>query len=183
MFIAIIIFTSTVTKMVKANYVAGASASLDYNLTGNNLCVDNKSKNSVDYSQIKRVMRKVLQSYDSPLVTHVDAFVSACIKNDLSCFLLPSIAGLESTFGKFILPGSNNPFGWGGGLIRFSTWDEGIDTVATGLKRHYIDKGAVTIDQIAPIYSESTTWAPRVQYFVNKFDSELKKDQLFLSEK
>ena len=63
----------------------------------------------------------------------------------------------------------------------FKTWDEGIDTVAKGLKNGYIKKGALTVEDIGPIYSESPTWAVRVNYFVNQFEKEEEK-MLLLSD-
>src|SRR3989338_7185505 len=58
------------------------------------------------------VIKKVLEKYHSPLAKNVDAFVKTCMKYRLDCYLLPSITGVESTFGRFIYPNSSNPFGW-----------------------------------------------------------------------
>src|SRR5690606_36825575 len=107
----------------------------------------------------RNVIKNVLTSYNSPLVSEVDTFLEVCTKYNIDCYLLPSIAGVESTFGKFTLSGSHNPFGWGGGLIIFDSWDDGIDTVGRALSEYYYAKGANTIETIGPIYAASPTWA------------------------
>jgi len=130
----------------------------------------------------KMAIRKILNDYNSPFLDSTETFVSTCMNYDLDCYLLPSIAGLESTFGNFVHPNSNNPFGWGGGYIIFASWDEAIKTVGRNLKKNYINKGADTIEKIAPIYAESNTWASRVSYFRNQFELEEDKINSVLSQ-
>ena len=105
-----------------------------------------------------------------------ESFVKTCIKYKIDCYLLPSIAGLESTFGKFVWPNSHNAFGWARGFMMFDSWAEGIDTVGAGLRKGYLNKGALTVEDIGPIYSESPTWAIRVNYFINQFEREEEKN-------
>ncbi len=162
---AFIVFFLPLTFPVRAAETAGSSATMAYNIYSHN---NNQTKLFVEKMAIKRV----LERYDSPLVDSVNAFVDSCVQYDLNCYLLPSISGLESTFGKYTYPGSYNGFGWDGGYMKFASWEVGIKTVAQGLRQNYMDKGAQTIEQIAPIYSESATWAPRVQYFMNQFSAE-----------
>ena len=104
-----------------------------------------------------------------------ESFVKACIKYQINCYLLPSIAGLESTFGKFIYPNSFNPFGWGRGYMMFDNWAQAIETVAKGIYNDYVKKGAQTVEEIGLIYSESPTWAVRVNFFINQFEKEEEK--------
>jgi len=135
-----------------------------------------------DNSIIKRMaISRVLNKYNSPLVDQIDSFINSCTNYNLDCYLLPSITGLESYFGRYTYPGSHNPFGWGGGYIMFDTWDKAIDTVAKGLRENYVNKGAETIEEIAPIYAESPTWAVRVQFFKTQFEAEEKQLSLLLS--
>ncbi len=160
-------------QAVMAENVAGESAKIG-NLTediDSNLLIAKK----------KMVIQKMLASYNSPLSESVDSFVATCTDHEIDCYLLPSIAGLESTFGKFVLPSSHNPFGWGGGYIMFPNWDSAIAEVGKSLKKNYIAKGADTIDKIAPIYAESKTWAKRVKYFMKKFKEEEQKLNTILS--
>ncbi len=162
---------------VNAEGVAGASAQIHY-LSSRGSEADTINK----IYRTKIVLRAVLEKYNSPLVTEVDSFIDACQKYDLDCYLLPSITGLESTFGQFIYPASYNPFGWGGGYIMFTGWSQGINEVAKGLRQNYINRGAVTLSEIGRIYSESPTWAVRVQLFINEFKREEDKLPLFLGE-
>ena len=137
---------------------------------------------SVDYNLKKKVITEVLSKYNAPLVSEVDSFIETCTKYEIDCYLLPSIAGVESTFGKFTLQGSHNPFGWGGGLIMFDSWSDGIDAVGKGLRANYIDKwGASTIEEIGPIYAASPTWAQKVHYFHNEFERVEEEKRLYFS--
>ena len=157
---------------IMAQLIADSSANISYN---NEIGLHNS------LFVKKLAMKRILEKYNSPLKDEVDSFISACQKYDLDCFLLPSISGLESTFGKFILPASHNPFGWGGGYIMFGNWGEGIEAVAKGLRNNYINKGALDIYQIGRIYSESPTWSPRILYFMNEFNKEEQNILLFSS--
>ena len=154
----------------KAEIIAGASAPLTHRSF-----IDTKDIEQLQEKKLQIVIESVLKRYNSPLSGESEAFVKACIKYQIDCFLLPSIAGLESTFGKFIWPNSYNPFGWARGYMMFDSWSEGFDTVAKGLKNGYIKKGAESIEQIGPIYSESPTWAIRVNFFINQFEKEEEK--------
>lgn len=162
------------TRNTYAEKIAGTSAAITYNI--------NTDSDSKEFLIKKLAIKKVLDRYSAPLTDSTDSFIKTCSTFDLDCYLLPSIAGLESTFGKFIYPNSYNPFGWGRGYIMFNSWDEGIYEVGKGLHENYIGKGANSVEQIAPIYSESPTWAPRVRYFMNEFQKEQEKLQLYLSE-
>lgn len=157
-----------------ASQEAGSSASIspsDYQTS-----IDVYVKKSIQ----RKVIVEVLEKYHAPLSSEVDGFLRACDEYQIDCYLLPSIAGLESSFGKHTYPNSHNPFGWGGGMIMFDSWEDGFMAVAKGLRERYIDKGADTIEKIAPIYAESQTWAQRVQFFHNKFtDAEKEKIAYF----
>jgi hypothetical protein len=159
---------------VKAEIIAGSSAPLLINQS----FIDNKVAEELREKKLKIVIETVLKRYDSPLVGESESFVKTCIKYQINCYFLPAIAGLESTFGKFIYPNSYNPFGWGRGYMMFDSWSEGFDAVAKGLKSGYIKKGAETIEEIGPIYSESPTWAVRVNNFINQFEAEEEKMNL-----
>ncbi len=157
-----------------ADKIAGNSAVITYNITTD--AMDN------DFFIKKLAIKRVLDKYSAPLSEAADGFINTCKRYELDCFLLPSISGLESTFGRFIYPNSYNPFGWGRGFIMFDSWEDGIDAVGKGLRKEYLDRGALSIQDIGPIYSESPTWAIRVQYFVNEFQREEAKLQLYLNQ-
>ena len=170
---AIILFLLIVYP-VDAEIISGDSAKILSTLP--------KISDSIRLAKKKLVMNRVLKQYESPMIESVDSFLTTCISYELNCYLLPSIAGLESTFGKYVLTGSNNPFGWGNGLIRFESWDQAINTVGKGLKENYINKGAESVEQIGPIYATSKTWANRVTHFINVFEKEEEKIDLILQQ-
>jgi len=179
-FISIVIlyflfFISAVS--VKAEVIAGASAPLVYNSF-----ISINDIEQLRQKKIKSAIETVLKKYNSPMSKESDSFVKACVKYQIDCYLLPSIAGLESTFGKFIWPNSHNPFGWARGYMMFDNWESGINTVAKGIRNGYLSKGALTIEDIGPIYSESPTWATRVNYFKNQFEREEEKLSLLSSQ-
>ncbi|MFA6532659.1 MAG: hypothetical protein WCT22_01510 [Patescibacteria group bacterium] len=152
---------------IKAEIIAGSSAPLTHQSF-----ISDEDIQLEKEKQLTIVIESVLNRYDSPMAGESEAFVKACIKYQIDCYLLPSIAGLESTFGKFILPNSYNAFGWDRGYMMFENWADGIDTVANGLRKGYLNKGALTVEDIGPIYSESPTWAVRVNFFIDQFQKE-----------
>jgi len=113
-----------------------------------------------------------LESKHSPLAPHAHTFVKAADVTGLDYRILPAISGIESGFGKALLPNSYNPFGWGGGYLYFRDFNEAIFTVAFGLKQDYVEKGAQTIDEIAPIYCppNAVKWAGNVKSIINQVE-------------
>lgn len=130
------------------------------------------------YMLKKMAIANVLKRYNSVLLDSSASFVTACQIYNLDCYLLPSITGVESYFGTYIHPNSYNPFGWGGGYIMFRSWNEGIHTVAKGLRENYLEKGSTTIEKIGPIYATTQSWAPKVNHFRKLLQEE--EDKLVL---
>lgn len=152
---------------VMAEKQSGNSAELSLSIK-----INKEEQDSLNLKRKELAIKSVLNRYNSPMVGSEQIFIKACSLYNLDCYLLPSIAGLESTFGRFIWPDSYNPFGWGRGFLKFADWSESIDSVAKGLKENYIEKGAVNIYDIGSIYSESPTWATRVSWFMKEFEKE-----------
>lgn len=147
-----------------------------FSLTPKNRKLTPDTFDSSPYLIKKIAMHNVLLRYQSPFVTEVDSFLNACLMYRIDCYLLPSISGVESTFGKFYLVGTYNPFGWGGGYIAFNSWENAFEEVAKGLRFNYFNHNFTTIEQIAHIYAPpSTTWANNVQFFLNRFYQEESK--------
>lgn len=118
-------------------------------------------------------IENVLKRYDSPMVGEAENFIVVASAMRLDPYMLPAIAGVESGFGKALIQGSNNPFGWNVGRTLFPTWSEGIATVGYALRHKYIDKGAESLDAIGYRYAGgSTTWAPKVVSFIAQFEAE-----------
>ncbi|OGK22901.1 hypothetical protein A3C24_03495 [Candidatus Roizmanbacteria bacterium RIFCSPHIGHO2_02_FULL_37_24] len=119
------------------------------------------------------VIRNVLAKYNSPLVHEAEHFTMVARALKLDPYLLPSITGVESTFAQHMIQGTFNPFGYGKGTIRFTSWSDGISRVGYALKFRYMDKGATSLHEIGHIYAGgSTTWAPKVARIMNTFDEE-----------
>ena|SRR3989339_566789 len=164
--ITLLLFLSAALP-IEAEIIAGASAPLTQTSF-----INEDDMEQLRQKNIESAIETVLKRYNSPMAGESESFVKTCIKYQIDCYLLPSIAGLESTFGKFIWPNSYNAFGWDRGYMMFSSWTEGIDTVGQGLRNGYLDNGALTVEDIGPIYSESPTWAVRVNYFIDQFKKE-----------
>lgn len=117
-------------------------------------------------------LRIFLEKYGSPLSEYSEEFVIYADINGLDYRLVPSISGVESTFGKHIPFKSFNAYGWANGEYVFTSWTDSIAHVSETLKISYIDKGAPTIAKIARRYAPpSVTWGNNVTFFVEKIDS------------
>lgn len=167
-----------VSSVFASDNIADSSAKINPNVRP--LDKEGFKTATLEANKKRYVIAKVLEKYQSPLLGSVDAFVNTCKEYKFNCYLLPSISGLESRFGWYTAPGSHNPFGWGGGYIMFENWDKAIATVGEGLAKNYIGRGAVTVDEIGPIYAESPTWAIRVNSFIREFEAEEEKLALTL---
>ncbi len=121
-----------------------------------------------------KVLENYLESVQSPMAPYAEVFVREADKYELDWRLVPAIAGLESSFGKYIPAGSYNAFGWGiftgktSGKT-FQSWEDAISTVSQGLKEKYIDDGLITIESIGNRYAASQTWAARIHIIMNRF--------------
>lgn len=118
------------------------------------------------------ILAKYLAKYNSPLQYHAQDFIDAARVYGLDWKLVPAIAGVESTFGKFT-PGGFNGWGWGvygTQTIYFTSWREGIFTVSKGLKENYINKGLTNPYAMNKIYAVSPHWGWKVTYFMNDID-------------
>lgn len=113
-----------------------------------------------------------LASHNSPLEKFAETFVNKADEYGLPDWrLVPSIAGVESTFGKHIPYASYNAWGWANGAYAFEDWENAIDVVTKALKQKYVDRGLATPEQMSPVYAPpSKTWASKVQFFMGKID-------------
>jgi hypothetical protein len=120
------------------------------------------------------ILKEYLEQYNSPLAVHAETFVKTADKYNLDWKFVAAISGLESTFGREIPYNSFNGWGWGifgDNMIRFSSWDEGIETVSEGLRNKYMNRwGAQDVYSIGKLYASSPTWAQRVTYFMDSIE-------------
>lgn len=108
-----------------------------------------------------------LKKYDSPLLPYANHVVEISDKYHLDYRLLVAIAMQESGLCKKIPPMSHNCWGYGiyGNLVtKFSSYTEGMETVARGLKKNYIDRGLDTPEKIMAKYTPPSqgSWAAGV---------------------
>lgn len=134
-----------------------------------------KPQTQVEAKRIERrakILAQYLKQFDSPLQNHAQDFIDLADKYGIDWKLVPAIAGVESTFGKFI-PGGFNGWGWGvygTQAIYFSSWREAIETITRGLKEKYIDRGLITPAQMNKIYAASPSWGVKVEYFMRQIE-------------
>jgi hypothetical protein len=114
------------------------------------------------------ILSQFLSRYDSPLRREAAVFIKTADRYSLDWRLLPAIAGMESTFGKFLLEGSYNPFGWGGGYIYFASFEEAIETVGRQLFLRF--PGRTAPEDIGPTYTPPNyvNWISGVSYFMRE---------------
>ena len=128
------------------------------------------------------IIRGYLEYRQSPMVNAAPAFVSVADKYDLDWRLLVAMAGKESSFGKYIPTGSYNAWGWGiwtgqQSGIGFSSWEEGIESVGHGLRKHYFNQGYDTLLEIESKYTPPSAanpehpWATGVGQFMAEIEN------------
>jgi hypothetical protein len=137
-----------------------------------------ESKSVIEDNRVKS-LELFFSKFNSPLKPHSDTFVEVADKYGLDYRLLPAIACMESTCGKYLIPGTYNPFGWGiygTNYISFDNYEQAIDTVGKGLKDNYLSRGFDTPAKIAPIYTppRHQHWLSGVTWFMNKIDEAAK---------
>ncbi len=118
-------------------------------------------------------LRAHLESKNSPLSDFAETFVAVADEYGLDYRLLPAIAGIESNFGKVQLKNSYNPFGWGGGLVYFESFDEAIRVVGFELYERCIKLGADTPAEIGPSYCPPNypRWIAAVEGFMGEISN------------
>lgn len=165
-FLILLLFINIPTKADAATLVAQPSAQLTTIEPTQNYSLDTRTK----------AVRNVFKKYGSPLADEAANYVKYADIYGVDWRLLPAISGLESSFGKFLMPGSFNAYGWGGGYIYFESWEDGIRVINKALRQNYMDRwGATDVWSIGPIYAESPTWSVRVNSFMNEINQEYLK--------
>lgn len=127
------------------------------------------------------VLRDYFAKYNSPLENHSQDFIDAADEYDMDWKLVPAIAGVESTFGKFT-PGGFNGWGWGvygTQALYFNSWRDGIFTVSKGLRENYINKGLTDPYSMNRVYATSSSWGYKVTYFMNDLDQFAKSRRAY----
>lgn len=144
--------------------------------TAGNSAVLVKTDSSQEVDIRSKQLEEFLNYYDSPMATFSAHIVQMADKYGIDWRLVPAIAGVESTFGKFIPFGSYNAYGWNNGNTRFGSWEESIEVISKSLGEKYYKRGLNTPYKIAPVYCPpSNVWAGKVVSFMEKIDGFEKK--------
>ncbi|OGK19635.1 hypothetical protein A2866_06730 [Candidatus Roizmanbacteria bacterium RIFCSPHIGHO2_01_FULL_39_8] len=120
-------------------------------------------------------LKVFFRKYGSPLYDYSELIVNVSDSYGFDYRLLPAIAMQESSLCKFIPPESHNCWGWGiygDNVIRFTGYEDAIETVALGLKNEYLDKGLITASLIMEKYTPSSkgSWAYGVNTFLKALE-------------
>lgn len=123
-----------------------------------------------------KIIEDFFKGYESPLSLYAKKFVAVSDSYNLDWRLLPAISMQESVGGKITVNGSHNPFGYGiyGNLvIKFASWEEGIEKVGKALRVDYLDLGLKTPSQIMtkytpPSLAKGGSWAKGVSSFIEE---------------
>lgn len=168
-------------------FISLVSASKTYaqKEAGTSALPNERFENEVKPDNRVKMLRAFLEAQNSPLINSADKFVQEADKNNLDWRFVAAISAVESTYGKQIPVDSYNAWGWGiygDNMIRFKSFDEGIEIISKGLRDKYINKwGAKDVYAIGKFYASSPTWAQRVEYFMERIGSFSEKDPSSLS--
>lgn len=122
--------------------------------------------------QRKTKLKSFLRAQNSPLAVHSDKFIEEADKYGIDWRLLPAISGIESSYGKRIIPNSFNAYGWGGGKIRFASWEDSIEKVSKALAEKYYARGLNTPQKMNPVYCPpNKAWAGKVLSVMQKIEN------------
>ena len=132
-------------------------------------------QSKIDESTDDRLIRieKALSVYRSDLAQYSELIVDISDKYDLPWSLIASISGVESGFCRNIPKFSYNCWGWANGNRSFTGFEDALETVASGLKQIYFDRGLTTPELINPIYAPPTpSWARKVRFFMSAIENQ-----------
>lgn len=120
-------------------------------------------------------LKAFLRKYNSDLYLHAEKIIEVSDKYQFDYRLLPAIAMQESNLCRVIPDNSYNCWGWGiygTTVTRFDSYDDAIETVAKGIKKHYIDEGLVTASAIMQKYTPSSngSWQHGVNTFLKALE-------------
>ncbi|MDQ3099736.1 MAG: hypothetical protein M3Q44_08400 [bacterium] len=125
------------------------------------------------------LVRRFFKGYNSPLEKLSDYIVFQADTYAIDYRLIPAISMQESTGCKFIPENSYNCWGYGiygDKVLRFVSYEEGIERVSRGLRKDYYDKGLNTPIQIMAKYTPPSIalggpWAHGIYYFFNEIEN------------
>lgn len=138
------------------------------------------------YIQSQDIMPRLIELYlrknKSPMLDSYQDLILIAQKHGVDPIFMVSIAQCESNLGKKMPhkdsedPYScHNPFGWGihsKGTLCFTTWQEGYEAVAEGLRQKYFNQGYINPEEVMkkytpPALEKQGSWAKCVNHFID----------------
>ena len=115
-----------------------------------------------------------LELYHSPLATYASDIVNTSDKYHIDYRWIPAIAMQESGGCAKVIGDSKNCWGYGiygHHLTKFSTYQDGIDTVGKYLAKKQ-ENGLNTLDKLGSLYNPSNhdNWKGKVNLFLSQMD-------------
>lgn len=135
-----------------------------------------QSQNIVAQDGRAKIVEDFFKKRGTPLSDHAPSFIAVADKYNLDFRLLPAIAMQESNGGRKVINDSHNPFGYGiyGSLVvKFGSWEEGIERVGRALREDYLNEGLTTPQTIMAKYTPPSlekggAWAKGVYTFMEE---------------
>jgi hypothetical protein len=130
----------------------------------------------------EELIDQINKSLNSTLSNKGDVIVNYSLEYDVDPYLVTAII-LHETGCKWqcsnLVKSCNNVAGQkgspscnGGSYKKYDTLDEGIEGAIYNISINYIQKGLTTPEQIGPKYAASTTWASKINYYINEIKSK-----------
>lgn len=114
--------------------------------------------------------------HNCPLTGTGQKMVEVADKYGIDFWLIPAIAWQESTCGKSVIPGSNNPFGYGiyeNVTTKFDDIDTAIETLGKYFRKYFYSQGITEPCEIEKTYTPPSKgrWCKSVEYFRDELTS------------
>lgn len=149
---------------VNLTFPSDSNSSSDINFK-NEIQTEIMSKSNLENLENAEKIDAYFKKYKMPLHGYGMEFVLAAEKYELPYNFLAAIAVQESTGGKFCR--NNNPFGWGGGKIKFSDFSEAIDVVSDKLANHKYYQGK-SLDKKLLVYNKNPDYQKKILWIMTK---------------
>jgi len=131
-----------------------------------------------DGMTLEELAKKLDLSLNSSLSGYGMSFAKYSLEYNVDPYLVVAITLLETgcTWNcSSLVKNCNNVGGMkgkgacnGGSYAVFESLDAGIEAMVSNLSRNYIQRGLVTPEQINTKYAQSSTWANKVNNYINK---------------
>lgn len=140
-------------------------------LAANSATSTSQSTTLPDYSRDPRLhkIKEFFIARQAPAGIHAEDFLLAADRNRLDWRLLPSVAVVESSGGKYYR--NNNILGWDSCNQAFPTIEAGIHHVALRLSESPLYRGK-SLDEILTVYNKNRSYPRRVKNLMNQLAPE-----------